>query len=143
MYVAKFFCKQQSKFSSITYYVNPLAAHWRASSAKVTFPIITLGLFTFYPLFELHLCTVTFGLVYSRAVSNQERVIVARVRYYISTFPAYIPHPLPVLTSPYIIVYGWSLIGWHLFILRTTHQISSLCITLNVILSSQYHVQWK
>ena len=41
-------------------------------------------LYTFYPLFEVHLCTVTFGLMYgyySRAVSNQERVIVARVRY--------------------------------------------------------------
>ena len=46
--------------------------------------IITRGLYTFYPLFEVHLCTVTFGLMYgyySRAVSNQERVIVARVRY--------------------------------------------------------------
>ena len=44
--------------------------------------IITRGLYTFYPLFEVHLCTVTFGLMYgkySRAVSNQERVIVARV----------------------------------------------------------------
>ena len=48
--------------------------------------IITRGLYTFYPLFEVHLCTVTFGLMYgqnSRAVSNQERVIVARVRYLI------------------------------------------------------------
>ena len=46
--------------------------------------IITRGLYTFYPLFEVHLCTATFGLMYglySRAVSNQERVIVARVRY--------------------------------------------------------------
>ena len=46
--------------------------------------IITRGLYTFYPLFEVHLCTVTFGLMYgyySRAVYNQERVIVARVRY--------------------------------------------------------------
>ena len=37
--------------------------------------IITRGLYTFYPLFEVHLCTVTFGLMYgwhSRAVSNQE-----------------------------------------------------------------------
>ena len=45
---------------------------------------ITRGFYTFYPLFEVHLCSVTFGLMYgqySRAVSNQERVIVARVRY--------------------------------------------------------------
>ena len=45
--------------------------------------IITHGLYTFYPLFEVHLCTVNFGLMYgqySRAVSNQEWVIVARVR---------------------------------------------------------------
>jgi hypothetical protein len=26
--------------------------------------IITRGLYTFYPLFEVHLCTVTFGLMY-------------------------------------------------------------------------------
>ena len=46
--------------------------------------IINRGLYTLYPLFEVHLCTVTFGLMYgyySRAVSNQEWVIVARVRY--------------------------------------------------------------
>ena len=50
--------------------------------------IITRGLYTFYPLFEVHLCIVTFGLMYgqySRAVSNQERVIVARVRYMVVT----------------------------------------------------------
>ena len=29
--------------------------------------IIIRGLYTFYPLFEVHLCTVTFGLMYSRA----------------------------------------------------------------------------
>ena len=47
--------------------------------------IITRGSYTFYPLFEVHLCTVTFGLVYgyhSRAVSNQERVIVAPVQWF-------------------------------------------------------------
>ena len=46
--------------------------------------IITRGLYTFYLLFEVYLCTVTFGLMYgqfSRAVSNQERVTVARVWY--------------------------------------------------------------
>ena len=46
--------------------------------------IITRGLYNFYPLFEVYLCTVTIGLMYgyySRAVSNQERVIVACVRY--------------------------------------------------------------
>ena len=46
--------------------------------------IITRGLYIFYPLFEAHLCTVTFGLMYgqySRAGSNQERVIMARLRY--------------------------------------------------------------
>ena len=49
-----------------------------------THAIITRGLYTFFPLFEVHLCTVTFGLMYgqySRAVSNQEWVIlVASVR---------------------------------------------------------------
>ena len=43
---------------------------WRM--AKTTLPvvvyrtraIITRGLYTFYPLFEVHLCTVTFGLMY-------------------------------------------------------------------------------
>ena len=29
-----------------------------------THAIITRGLYTFYPLFEVHLCTVTFGLMY-------------------------------------------------------------------------------
>jgi hypothetical protein len=46
--------------------------------------IITSGLYTFYPLFKVYLYTVTFGLMYgqySRAVSNQERVIVVRVQY--------------------------------------------------------------
>ena len=46
--------------------------------------IIICGLYTFYPHFEVHLCTVTFGLMYglySRAVSNQVQVIVARVQY--------------------------------------------------------------
>ena len=51
--------------------------------------IITRALYkTFYPLFEVHLCTVTFGLMYgyySRAVSNQERVIVARTTVLIWT----------------------------------------------------------
>jgi hypothetical protein len=49
-----------------------------------THTIITRGLYTFYPLFEVHLCTVTFGLMYgwySRVVSNQERVIVEQIRY--------------------------------------------------------------
>ena len=46
--------------------------------------IITRGLYTFYPLFVVHLCTVIFGLMYgwySRLVSNQEQVIVAHVGY--------------------------------------------------------------
>ena len=49
--------------------------------------IITHGLYTFYPHFEVRLCTVTFGLkygLYSRAVSNQERIIVTCVRYIFS-----------------------------------------------------------
>ena len=48
--------------------------------------IITRGLYTFYPHFEVHLCTVIFGLMYgyySRVASNQERIIVVRVRYII------------------------------------------------------------
>ena len=62
----------------MTVKVNVVTCEYR------THAIITRGLYTFYPLFEVHLCTVTFGLMfgyYSRAVSNQERVIVARVQY--------------------------------------------------------------
>ena len=43
---------------------------------------VIADLYTFYLLFEFHLCTVTFALMYgqySKAASNQERVIVARV----------------------------------------------------------------
>ena len=61
---------------SVSYSVRALAIYR-------TRAIITRGLYTFYPLFEVHLCTVTFGLMYgyySRAVSNQERVIVACLR---------------------------------------------------------------
>ena len=49
-----------------------------------THAIVTHGLYIFYPLFEVHLCTVTFGLMYgfySRAASNQEQPMMARVRY--------------------------------------------------------------
>ena len=45
--------------------------------------IISRGLYTFYPISKDHLCTVTFGLMYglySRAASNQERPMMARVR---------------------------------------------------------------
>ena len=53
-------------------YVYPRTA---LSLVYHTRTIITRGLYTFYPLFEVHFCTVTFGLMYtqySRAVSNQE-----------------------------------------------------------------------
>ena len=46
--------------------------------------IISRGLYIFYPITKYHLCTVTFGLMYglySRAASNQERPMMARVRY--------------------------------------------------------------
>ena len=46
--------------------------------------IISRGLYIFYPISKDHLCTVTFGLMYglySRAASNQERLMRARVRY--------------------------------------------------------------
>jgi hypothetical protein len=45
-------------------------------------PIMIRGLYNLYSLFEIHLCTVTFGLMYgqfSRAFSNRERVIVVRI----------------------------------------------------------------
>ena len=35
------------------------------ASTYRTRAIITRGLYTFYPLFEVHLCTVTFGIMYS------------------------------------------------------------------------------
>ena len=34
------------------------------SDLQVAYRMRARGLYTFYPLFELHLCTVTFGLVY-------------------------------------------------------------------------------
>ena len=46
--------------------------------------IISRGLYIFYPISKGHLCTVTFGLMYdlySRAASNQERPMMARLRY--------------------------------------------------------------
>ena len=46
--------------------------------------IISHGLYIFYPISKHHLCTVTFGLMYglySRAASNQERPMMARVGY--------------------------------------------------------------
>ena len=46
--------------------------------------IISRGLYIFYPNSQDHLCIVTFGLMYglySRAASNQERPMMARVRY--------------------------------------------------------------
>ena len=36
----------------------------RLNSMYRTRAIISRGLYTFYPLFEVHLCTVTFGLMY-------------------------------------------------------------------------------
>ncbi len=48
-----------------------IARHFVKSMKKLqksgtyrTRAIITRGLYTFYPLFEVHLCTVTFGLMY-------------------------------------------------------------------------------
>ena len=77
-----------NKFSNFwivqyTYYHLKIAGNSPKSTYR-THAIITRGLYTFYPLFEVHLCTVTFCLMYgyySRAVSNQEQLIVARVRY--------------------------------------------------------------
>ena len=45
-------------------------AHWSDKVNYRTRAIIIRGLYTFYPLFEIHLCTVTFGLMY---VNIQER----------------------------------------------------------------------
>ena len=65
------------------------ACHFSKATYR-TRAIITRGLNIFYPLFEDHffvfkeIFSENFVLVYgkySRAVSNQERVIVARVRY--------------------------------------------------------------
>jgi hypothetical protein len=42
---------------------NTLRVHGENSKYR-TRAIITRGLYTFYPLFEVHLCTVTFGLMY-------------------------------------------------------------------------------
>ena len=45
--------------------------------------IITHDLYTFYPLLEVHICSVTFGLMYgyySIVVSNQEQVDESKVQ---------------------------------------------------------------
>ena len=44
--------------------VVPGALKGKANIIYRTRAIITRGLYTFYPLFEVHLCTVTFGLMY-------------------------------------------------------------------------------
>ena len=52
--------------------IKHCSAHWgEITSERVisrsnyrTRAIITRGLYTFYPFFEIHLCTVTFGLMY-------------------------------------------------------------------------------
>ena len=91
-------CRQIDAHNSTIYIRTPTVSELKGNSYNIqsifkifnlflkypTRTIITRGLYTFCPPFELHLCTVTFGLMYgqySRAVSNQERVIVARVRY--------------------------------------------------------------
>ena len=46
--------------------------------------IISRGLYIFYPISKDNSCSVTFGLMYglySRAASNQERPMMARIRY--------------------------------------------------------------
>ena len=66
-----------------------IGTEWQGGKGQIltdqfTRSIITRGLYTFYPLFEVNVCTVTFGHMYgqySRAVSNQERVIMSRIWY--------------------------------------------------------------
>ena len=48
--------------------------------------IITRGLYTFYPLFEVHLCTLTFGLMYgqySRAGYSGARTVAMKFSFYV------------------------------------------------------------
>ena len=57
-------------FTLLLCYVVLVKSKVKVSQNFVTFSeyrtraIITRGLYTFYPLFEVHLCTVTFGLMY-------------------------------------------------------------------------------
>ena len=54
------------------------------SGLTVRAPLQAAACIFFYPISKNHLCTVTFGLMYglySRAASNQERPMMARVRY--------------------------------------------------------------
>ena len=54
---------------------NLLYSHSKVKKTMYrTRAIITRGLYTFYPLFEVHLCTVTFGLMYG--ISIQERFLI-------------------------------------------------------------------
>ena len=56
---------------------------FESKTSYCTCAIITRGLYTFYPLFEVNLCTVIFGLIYgwySIVVSNQKQVTVARIQ---------------------------------------------------------------
>ena len=80
--------------------------------------IITCSLYTFYPPFQVNLCTVVFGLMYGKysiAGSNQEQVIVARVRYSKNSqkkFPkAYWLHtePVPLYNPLFIGNHSWIL----------------------------------
>ena len=69
-------CRHNSKTTVCICYATQFDYHTRA--------IISRGLYTFYPISKEQLCTVTFGLMYglySRAASNQERPMEARVRY--------------------------------------------------------------
>jgi hypothetical protein len=54
------------------------------SKTTVRTPLLAAACILFYPISKDHLCTVTFGLMYglySRAASNQERPMMARVWY--------------------------------------------------------------
>ena len=56
-------CMQRSNSAAVHYGI--INAELVQKTIYRTRAIIIRGLNTFYPLFEVHLCTVTFGLIYA------------------------------------------------------------------------------
>ena len=54
----------QPRQSRLHRYHTSIVVLFSTSYTYRTRAILTRGLYTFYPLFEVHLCTVTFGLMY-------------------------------------------------------------------------------
>ena len=63
VYFLPTFWSQKTFFFEGAFFLKNSNAHIKLGTYR-TRTIITRGLYTFYPLFEVHLCTLTFGLMY-------------------------------------------------------------------------------